>query len=309
MENVNIKRPRVSIGIPVYNGENYIIPALDSILDQTYTNFEVIISDNASSDGTADICRQYASQDHRIHYYRNEINLGAAQNYNRVFNLSRGEYFKWVAHDDVHASHFLSRCVKLLDLDPTIALCYTKTNIVDEDGKPLLNYIVEVNTASKKPYQRFRNMINIEHWCYQIFGLFRSDALRMTRLIEPYTDSDRVLLAEVCLIGRVVEIPEYLFFRREHPGTSTNVYLKDNERMVWYDPRLAGQKLSPTWLKLKGYFTSISRAPLSLSERMLSYYQLASVLLNKAMLRLKRKLTKSHNRNHIAIPVDGVRWK
>ena len=100
-------RPRVSIGLPVYNGENFLEFALDSILGQTFQDFELIISDNASTDATESICRRYAAKDSRIRYYRNPNNQGAAQNYNRVFALARGEYFKWAAHDDVCKPNYL----------------------------------------------------------------------------------------------------------------------------------------------------------------------------------------------------------
>ena len=92
--------PRVSIGLPVYNGDNYLAETLDSILAQTFTDFELIISDNGSTDRTEAICRRYAAQDHRVRYVRNPSNLGAARNYKRAFELARGEYFKWNGHDD-----------------------------------------------------------------------------------------------------------------------------------------------------------------------------------------------------------------
>src|ERR1035438_9843576 len=99
--------PRVSIGLPVYNGENYLDPALNSILRQDYSDLELIISDNASTDATGNICREYAAKDPRIRYYRNETNIGASANFNCLVKLARGEYFKWAAHDDVHLQGFL----------------------------------------------------------------------------------------------------------------------------------------------------------------------------------------------------------
>jgi glycosyltransferase involved in cell wall biosynthesis len=302
-------KPRVSIGVPVFNGENYIAEALDSLRQQTFSDFELIISDNASTDRTGAICRAYAARDHRVHYFQNEKNLGAAYNYRRVFELSSGEYFKWAAHDDIHAPEFLARCVELLDKDISVVLCNSKTNIIDKDGKPYLNYIAEVNTDSSKPYHRFYNMINTEHWCYQVFGLFRSQALKMTPLIGPYSGSDRVLLAHLSLIGRVYEISEYLFFRREHPETSTNKYISNQERMVWFDPALAGQRHYPTWLKFKGYLNAINQTPLSPYERTLCYFQVMRMIIGKAGLRLKRKLKSDYDRSHLAVPVEGVGWR
>ena len=92
--------PRVSVGIPVFNGERFLAETIESILAQTFKDFEIVISDNASTDRTEEICRSYAARDPRIRYNRNDTNRGAAWNHNRVFELARGEYFKWQSHDD-----------------------------------------------------------------------------------------------------------------------------------------------------------------------------------------------------------------
>src|SRR5512139_3267591 len=124
---MNPDKPRVSIGVPVYNGENFLKDALDSLLAQTFKDFEIVIADNVSTDQTEEICRSYAAKDARIRYYRNETNIGAGPNHNRVFELSRGEYFKWVCHDDMCAPEFLERCIEVLDRDPSVVLCHAET--------------------------------------------------------------------------------------------------------------------------------------------------------------------------------------
>src|SRR3569833_191665 len=115
--------PKVSIGLPVYNGENIFRETLDSILDQTFEDFELIISDNASTDHTEAICQSYVDRDKRVRYLRNPENIGASGNYTRVFEAASGENFKWAAHDDVCATTFLAECVNVLDRDPAIVLC------------------------------------------------------------------------------------------------------------------------------------------------------------------------------------------
>ena len=110
-------RPRLSIGMPVFNGEKYIRCALDSILSQTYKDFELVISDNASTDKTESICLKYKEQDNRIRYYRNKKNIGAPSNYNRVFLLSSANYFKWAAHDDMIAPEYIEKCMEILEND------------------------------------------------------------------------------------------------------------------------------------------------------------------------------------------------
>src|SRR5688572_7662493 len=123
--------PKVSIGLPVYNGENYLSQALDSLLGQTYSDFELIISDNGSTDRTQEICRAYAIKDRRVRYFRSATNRGAAWNFNNVFALSSGKYFKWAAHDDICAPEFLERCLEVLECDPGIVVCFPKTMQMD----------------------------------------------------------------------------------------------------------------------------------------------------------------------------------
>ena len=120
------KPPRVSIGLPVYNGERWLAEALDSLLAQTYSDFELIISDNGSTDDTQAICEEYAARDRRIRYIRQEINRGLAWNWNCVFEESAGDYFKWAACDDLYHPTFLERCVQILDQYPDVAWCHTR---------------------------------------------------------------------------------------------------------------------------------------------------------------------------------------
>ena len=120
-------KPLVSIGMPVYNGENFVKGALDSILAQTFQDFELIISDNASTDKTKEICQKYAAKDQRITLLCNEKNVGAAKNYNRTFYASSGKYFMWLAHDDLIATEYLERCVEILEQNPSIVLCHIKS--------------------------------------------------------------------------------------------------------------------------------------------------------------------------------------
>ena len=121
-----IKKPRVSIGLPVYNGEAHIEEAISSILAQSYRDFELVISDNGSKDKTQQICSEYAKRDRRIFYYRFEKNIGAARNFNRVFDLSSGEFFKWAASDDVIAPEYLSKCLSVLEQNPSVVLVHSK---------------------------------------------------------------------------------------------------------------------------------------------------------------------------------------
>ena len=110
--------PRLSIGLPVFNGERHLKEAVDSLLSQTFSDFELIICDNASTDRTPEICQAYASKDDRIRYYRNSENIGAVQNWYRTFELSSGAYFAGAAHDDVYHPEFMNKCIAIMDENP-----------------------------------------------------------------------------------------------------------------------------------------------------------------------------------------------
>ncbi|NIA30315.1 MAG: glycosyltransferase [Actinobacteria bacterium] len=259
--------PKLSVGIPVYNGEEFLELALDSILDQTFTDFEVVISDNASTDRTEEICRSFIAKDDRIRYFRNEENLGASRNYNRVFELSRGEYFKWAAVDDLCAPDYFLRCVHILDSRPDVVVCYPRTKIIDQHGQVLEEYDDGLNLQSDSAFERFRQFVRTARECNAVFGVIRSSVLQRTRLIENYNGSDIILLAELSLYGKFYELADYLFFRRTHPQCSSNLQTPE-ETLVWFDPAQKGKFHFRTWKHSRGYFSSIRKAPLSTKEKM-----------------------------------------
>jgi glycosyltransferase involved in cell wall biosynthesis len=270
-------RPRVSIGMPVYNGEGFLKEALDSILAQTFQDFELIISDNASSDRTQEICRAYAAQDRRIRYYRNEENLGAAWNYNRVFKLAGGEYFKWAAHDDLCAPEYLERCVEVLDRNPAVVLCYSRTAIIDDQGRHTQYYSDGLDLRSSRPDERyvgFHRRFRFFGKCNAIFGVIRTSALKLTPLIGNYTSSDKILLGELALLGEFWEIPDHLFFRRDHPQMSVRANPRIEERAVWFDPSNRGKIQLPRWRWLFEYVSSIRRVRMSWYEKTRCYAQM-----------------------------------
>ena len=131
------RRPRVSIGLPVYNGEAFIADAISSFRAQSFDDFELIVSDNAWTDATEDIVREFASADPRIRYLRSETNVGANRNFNRTYYFATGEYFKWAAHDDVVEPTFIERCVSVLNDDPTVVLVHSRTSYIGGNGEAL----------------------------------------------------------------------------------------------------------------------------------------------------------------------------
>jgi glycosyltransferase involved in cell wall biosynthesis len=266
--------PKVSIGLPVYNGEKYLRTALDSILQQDYTDFELIISDNASTDATQNICQEYADKDRRIRYYRNGNNIGASGNYNQLVTLARGEYFKWAAHDDVHLPGFLRCCIEAIAQAPArVVLVAPKTETIDEHGKIINIPLESLDTRRPRPYQRVKDILRSVSWATAQFGLFRTDTLKKTRLIQSFFAADHVLLLEVALLGEIWELPETLFQRRVHSGISTTANKNWRELQVWFNPSQKGLKnYLPPPLRLGLEFSrAIARSQLPLRERVICH--------------------------------------
>lgn len=265
--------PRVSIGLPVRNGANFIRQAIDSILGQTFSDFELIISDNASTDDTEQICKRYVEQDERVRYVRNETNIGGARNYNRLVDLVRGDYLKWAAHDDLLAPTFLERCVEVLDRDSSVVLCYPRIKEINEHGEVLQVY-PELKVDSTRSSVRFRQCVCVPHSQAAVFGVMRMSALRNTRLFGIYSSSDRVFLGELALLGRFYEVPEFLFFKRNHPQAHWRVYPTRRARQAWYDPARPNKLTFPHWRLLREHLGAIMRTPMGRLDRLSCFGQL-----------------------------------
>lgn len=261
--------PLVSIGLPVFNGEAYLEQAIESILDQTWGNFELIISDNASLDRTGEICQAYMERDQRIRYVRNPENRGAAFNYNQTVALAQGQFFKWAAADDWIAPTFLESCLAPLRSDHTVVLAYPLTQIVDENGQPLGLYEDELNLTQSDPAERFCRFLDRfrrKDKCNAVFGLIRLEPLRRTRLIDRFTSSDITLLGELALLGKMVEISQVLFYRRDHPGSSVRA-LKPTKRAAWFDPAVKKSHRYVQWRLWGEFMRSLWQLPLPLETR------------------------------------------
>ena len=237
------QKPRVSIGLPVYNGERYLTRALDSLLSQTFHDFELVISDNCSDDATEDICRRYAEQDPRIVYIRQEKNHGSCANFNFVFAESQGEYFKWAAYDDLCEPEYLEECIRVLDEHPEVVCCHTDSDRIDEHDQSWLDavdpgqadFVREQDGQLKwvghprrhhddaDPARRFHGVLLGTTWSVDSYGLIRSSALQKTMLFGAYYGSEKVLMGELALRGPYYHVPRLLFAQRIHDEASSNL--------------------------------------------------------------------------------------
>jgi glycosyltransferase involved in cell wall biosynthesis len=264
----------VSLGLPVYNGDNFLLEAIDSIRSQTFEDWELIISDNASVDTTESICRSLAAEDPRVHYHRQPRNLGAGPNYNFVFHRAQGRYFKWVSHDDRIDPDFLERCLGRLEAEPATVLCHGLLVDTDEAGETIGEFRRHT-TSHRDPAQRFRGVIRQDHNCAEVFGLIRADVLSRSILIKDYTDSDRTLLAQLVLAGPFAEEPSTRYYRRMHTGKSDRAYRDYFERSRWFNPDNARKLVMPAAAQALDLFRIALAAELSPRQRIRCLRELA----------------------------------
>lgn len=258
---------RVTIGVPVYNGEPFIGEALESIAAQTFEDYEVIISDNASEDGTEGVCRAYAARDSRVRYVRNERNIGLARNFQQLVRLASSEYFKLANADDVSDPRLVGECVAVLDAHPEVVLAYGKTVLIDHEGKPLRPYHDGLDLREPRATVRFRAVAERAGLVNLLQGVIRTAALRRTGLLGTFTASDMILVAELSLYGQFYELPEVLFYRRLHPAALSSVTSAEGLQGVW-DPLKRKAERLIAWRHYGATVRAVACAPIAATEKL-----------------------------------------
>lgn len=216
---MNNSKPLVSIGLPVYNGEPHIRKALDTLLAQDYENLEIIISDNASTDATAELCRQAGAHRANVVYSRNAKNLGPLKNWLMVLERAQGEYFMWAAHDDYWSPNFVSALTARLESHPEAVLSTPTTIYVNVDE----GQSIKPSTPPARGESAIGNLKllfdeNCAGWMY---GLYRTDWLRehIPELRKyPIYGSDMMWLAGICLRHNAVGDPAAVMYKRGGRG-------------------------------------------------------------------------------------------
>jgi glycosyltransferase involved in cell wall biosynthesis len=257
-------RHRLTIGLPVYNGEDFLGESLESLLGQTYDDFELLISDNASTDGTAEICLRYARRDSRIRYIRQPYNIGLARNESFLMRQATGELFKLAAHDDLYARDLLKRCVEALDAHPEVVVAHCWEARIDQRGDVVEAMAYTVAASRPEAPERFRSML-FDGWDDYTYGVTRTSVLQRTHLCGSHHMADRSINVELSLHGPFYLVPDWLFFRREHVGQVAPYSVR--ERCARLDYRRADRLRHPIARLYAEYFWSyvsaIHRAPLS----------------------------------------------
>ena len=273
--------PRLTIGLPVYNGERYVAESIEALLGQSFTDFELIISDNASTDSTGDISRRYERQDSRVRYFRQPQNIGLAPNHNFVAEQARGDLFKWASNDDLYARDLLERCIDALDKYPDVVLVHSWSAMVDDSGAVTNAFEYPLNTASPRAPERFRSLLFVSGGDDD-YGVMRTQVLRRTAMKESYHHADRTIIAELSLYGRFYQVPDWLYFRRDHADRAERAHPSVRGRCANMDPCRADPLRHPA-VRLYGeyiwaYARAIHRAPLSSADRRECYRYLAQWL-------------------------------
>jgi len=277
--------PLITIALPVYNSKRHVRQSLESLLAQSYKDFVLIISDNASTDGTADICQEYARSDSRVQYTRNKVNIGNPGNFNRLVGLTTTKYIKWSTSDDYWEPTFVERALEVIDHDPSIALCYPKSWVVDGEGKNAEPYEDNLHLMQDDPAERFIGLLERIGLAHQHLGVIRTDMLRRTGLLGPYFSSDITLLAELTLYGKYYELPERLFYRRFHETSGSWRRGDKQHQDKFYHAADRKRTGLPRWRGELGRLAAVARSPLPLKSKLrLHRYQLRNMRWNRDML-------------------------
>ena len=268
--------PAVTIGVPVYNGEAFLEDALRSALAQTRDDLEVVISDNASTDRTGEICREYALKDPRVRYFRNAKNLGAAPNYNIALHNARGRFFKWLAHDDRILPSYVASTTHALESRPDAILCNTTVSYIDGSGSKIGLYDSRLGRADSPSVSgRLAWMILRSHSCVDFFGMFRRSALEGSLQHGSFHGADRALLAQMAIRGPLLQIAAPLVQMREHEKRYTRSAGRAIDKAAWHDASLRGRVTFPTWRLYREFLKMVKSEAMTSTERMRCYGVLA----------------------------------
>lgn len=278
--------PRISLGLPVWNGEAYVQACLQNMQEQTFDDFELIVADNCSTDRTFEIVQDIAASDRRIRCYRQPENLGAAPNYNDVFQRAEAPYFKWLAHDDLCAPTYLETMYKVLETRPEVVLAHARSRLIDADGEALVDddvhafidwagtlrsaYPAPDRATGDTPSDRFKSIVLHTTRAFDIFGLLRTDVVARSQLHASYYGSDIMLLAEFALYGKFYEHPEVMFYKREFAGQSRSIKTKQ-ARDKWINPKTKIHNSLAFGRRTRSMLAAINHAPISLGEKAKCY--------------------------------------
>jgi glycosyltransferase involved in cell wall biosynthesis len=261
-----MRRPRVSIGLPVYNAERYVARAITAHLDQTFADFELVISDNGSTDATVEICSRFARQDCRIRLHRVDVNRGLNWNHRRVFELAEADLFRWSAADDLPAPTLLGNALARLERNPELIGVFPAVRNIGADDEPLPTREETLDLLSDDPVQRARSVLVATYQMTFLQGLMRRDALARTSMAWSYVGYDFILLFELALLGKCAREESAVLYRRLHDGQATRA-LHQRSTVAQFEPAAKTERALPQLRWIFERLRAAMRAPLSAGER------------------------------------------
>jgi hypothetical protein len=270
-------QPAVSIGLPVRNGERYLGEAARSVLDQDYGQLELVISDNASDDGTEEICRELASTDSRVRYHRHAQDIGLVPNFNSVLHRARGTYFKWMGDDDRLAPTYISRCAEVLDHDAELILVTTQQAHVGPDGTVASASYDGRRLRSPRPVERFTELLRLLNESRllldPLYGMMRrAPVARVPRPIMLF--EDQIFAARLTLAGPFGHLAEVLSYRRAKPFPRLTVTARRIGVPPW-------QASVATTLQCRELLAAVREAQLGPGERRQAHDAIARLFLRR----------------------------
>lgn len=278
--------PLVSIGIPVFNGKADIEKAISNLLEQTYTNFEIVISDNGSTDGTYEIIHRLSRINSRIRIFRSELNRGSIWNFNKVFEESVGKYFMWAAHDDTHDPSFVAECVYAMEADSSVVLCVTQTQMKLQGSERVIwTSTMQSFFGKDSLHERYRETIR-NFPAVGMYGLYRRESLGKTSLLPKVIGGDLLMIQELSMFGKFIEVPKILFtyHGRESWNTVNEDYMTffGKETKPWY--------YSPFCMVLVKQVHLLLNADISFTERTQLFFTLINYQAEQFFLKLTLKI-------------------
>ena len=269
--------PRVTIGMPVYNGALTIAQSIDSLLAQCFDDFELVISDNASTDDSVRIIESYCLRDARVRLIRQSCNVGANGNFSAVVDAARGEYFKWSTCSDLCSPDFLAHCVTLLDTHPDVVLAAPATRLFEANPDDAIPYAGDIEVMGDSPAERFQRLIETIKLNNAMNGLIRSAALRVRHpVIDHYMQADIVMMSCLALQGKLALVPEAVLLRRMDPRTATILMTKEDDIRHHY-PAPDLRSLLPAWRLFLGWQKAVHQTPVAAADKRQAYRYIAKM--------------------------------
>lgn len=257
------KEPLVSIGLAVRNGQDYLCESLDSLLGQTYKNFELIISDNVSDDDTHKICEEYVRKDYRIRYIRQKENIGGYRNYDFLKNEAKGEYFMWTTHDDKWDKNFIEKCLAKLKEDSGAIVAFANWDAFFNSGERIHHPPEQYFSFEKDIYTRLKSYILLrssQGKIEMIYGLWKKNALKnMYSATEFYSDDN--FMFKMSFEGPFIFINEILFFKRASSGFQNTQKITIKSIALFFLNRIRALHSKLFYANFKCVFRSLSLTP------------------------------------------------